>query len=252
MDLIIEENKFEELRIKLNKFFEKIEHTADNFTELLVKAMEEVEVWANEMKGKIVIHGIQKKEIVVALLQTFADKFDEGKDLVILQIDFIMDKLIDIFVAAARGQLNLAIEISKSCCCIRAPSKNKAKRIMPKDISEVEAISDDIFKQVKESIVGRHFTANTFISLVTLVMQFVEKSLNATGPEKKQIAMNVIHKLILEIPMEDSHRTIVTTIVNTTLPTTIDFIISAANGEFDFSKVASVWKNMFPCCFKAQ
>jgi len=251
MDLIIEENKFEELRIKLNKFFETIEHTADNFTELLVKAMEEVEAWAKDMKGKIIIHGIQKKEIVVALLQTFADKFEEGKDLFILQVDFIMDKLIDIFVAAARGQLNLALEISKSCCCVRAPS-TKGKRILHKDISEIETITEDVFQQVKAAIAGRHFTANTFISLVTLVMQFVEKSLQATGPEKKQIAMNVIHKLILEIPMEDSHRTIVTTIVNTTLPTTIDFIISAANGEFDFSKVASVWKNMFPCCFKAQ
>ena len=31
MDLIIEENKFEELRIKLNDFFSQIEHTADNF-----------------------------------------------------------------------------------------------------------------------------------------------------------------------------------------------------------------------------
>jgi hypothetical protein len=253
MDLIIEENKFEELRIKLNDFFSQIEHTADNFAELLIKAMEEVEIWAKDMKGKIVIHGIQKKEIVVALLQTFADKFEEGKDLFILQVDFIMDKLIDIFVAAARGQLNLAIEISKSCCCVRAPSnKNKGKRILYKDVSEIDAITEDVLQQVKAAIAGRHFTANTFISLVTLVMQFVEKSLNATGPEKKQVAMNVIGKLVQEIPMEDSHREIVLTIVNTTLPKIIDFIISAANGEFDFSKVATMWKSMFPCCFKAQ
>ena len=70
MNLIIEEQTFEELRVKLNDFFTTIEHKAENFAELLVKAMEEVETWSKSMKKKIVIHGIQKKEIVVALLQT--------------------------------------------------------------------------------------------------------------------------------------------------------------------------------------
>lgn len=252
MDLIIEQNKFEELKGNLTEFFQSIEHSADRFADLLVKAMEEVEMWAKEMKDKIVIHGIQKKEIVVALLQTFADKFEEQKDLFVLQVNYVMDKLIDIFVAAARGQLNLAFELSKSCCARPIYRNKNKKRVLYKDISEIETITENIFQQVKAAISGRIFNASTFISLVTLVMQFVEKSVAVSGPEKKQVAMNVIVKLIGEIPLEEDQKQIIVTIVNTTLPRIIDFIISAANGEFDFSKVQTMWKNMFPCCFKAQ
>ena len=252
MNLVIEQDKFEELRVKLNEYFAHIEHKAENFAELLVKAMEDVEVWAVSMKKKMVIHGIQKKEIVIALMQTFADKFEEGKDLFVLQVDFVMDKLIDIFVAAARGQLHLAMEITKSCCCVRAPKPADKSIRLGKDISEIDALSLEVLAQVKAAIVGRHFTATTFITLVTLVMQFVEKLVHVTGPEKKQVAINVIKQLVQEIPIEESQRQIIQTIVDTTLPKIIDFIISAANGEFDFTQIATMWKNMFPCCFKAQ
>jgi hypothetical protein len=250
MDLIIEDSKLEELRAKLNDFFATIEDKGENFAELLVKAMEDVETWAKEMKGKIVVHGIQKKEIVEALMRSFADKFREGKDVFVLQLDFVMDKLIDIFVAASKGQLHLALEITKGCCCVRAPKP--APRKLHKDVSEIDAMSAQVLAQVKQAIVGRTFTATTFITLVTLVMQSVEKVVELSGPEKKQVAINVIKQLVQEIPMSEADKTVVLTIIDTTLPKIIDFIVSAANGEFDFAQIATMWKDMFPCCFKKQ
>lgn len=250
-NLLIENKEFDALFEKLNSFFMQIEHTADNFVDVLVKAMEMVEEWSRGLGEKLKIHGLEKKELVEGLIEKLADKFESGADVVQLHVKYWMDKLIDILVTAAKGQLHFNETIKAGCGpCKKTNSKKVKAHATPKDVGEVDKVIEQVHNEVKNAIVNKQFTASNFIVLVTLVMQVVEKAPQLTGPEKKEVAVKVIKRLILEIPMPGADKEAIGIIVETTLSKTIDFIIAAANGEFDFGKIVEQWKSCFPCCYK--
>jgi hypothetical protein len=247
-DIVIENNVFENILGELNEFFGKIEHGADNFLDVLVKAMELVEAWADSVKKQMVVHGMEKKELVEELMMKMKERFEDAHDAVEAQVKFWMDKLIDILVSAARHKIefNKAIEEIKTNGCM--PCRRLAPVAEPKDVGTVETITEQVHNDIKNAIKNRVFTADNFIVLVTLVMQFMGKFPNLSGQEKKLVAVSVIKRLVMEIPFPEGHKDMIELIIDTSLSKTIDLIISAANGELDISKVVETVKSVFVCC----
>lgn len=248
---------FDELFEKFKNTVSHIECTAENFMDFLVKAMEDVERYANDIKDRLVLHGLEKKELVEDLLSKFfneisewADERKEDWNKIQIALGIFMNKAIDILVSAAKGQLHFnEEELKQKCGCLPKPLAAESKTFIPKDVSEVSDLVEKIHNDVKQSIINKKFNASNFIVLVTIVMQVVEQLGDLTGPEKKEIAIRVIKRLVLEIPMPEEDKVAVGIIVETTLSKTIDYIIMAANGELDFGKIAEQFKSIFSCCF---
>lgn len=265
---IAHQELFDELFARFKKAVSTIECKAENFMDFLVIAMEEAEKFSKDIKDKVVLHGLEKKELVEDCLNKFFDevkewaqdrKEDWGK--LQVELDTLMDKVIDILVQAARGVLDLGERVKDNCsvCCFKKTGAKGAKgaksakgtkghRHAPKDVTDVTALTDKIHEEVKASIVNKKFGANNFVVLVTIVMQVVEKLGNLNGPEKKKVVISVISRLIMEIPMPEGDRDAIKIVVDTTLSKTIDYIIMAANGELDFGAIAEQFKKIFNCC----
>lgn len=253
---IAHQELFDELFAKFKRAVSTIECKAENFIDFLVAAMEQAERFAREMKDKIVLHGLEKKELVEDMLHKFFDELKEWSDerkedwqKFKVQIDTFMDKVIDVLIQSARGVFHFNEKIKEKCgCAPKVATVEDKKRHQPKDAAQVTALTDQIHEEVRASIVNKKFGPNNIIVLVTIVMQIVEKLGALTGPEKKEVAISVISRLIMEIPMGENDRATIKMIVDTTLSKTIDYIIMAANGELDFGAMAEQVKKIFSCC----
>lgn len=254
---------FQELYSQFLSEVSDIKCSVDNFMQLLVRAMENVEHYALRIKKTIVIHGLQKKELVQDLILKYYAEFKAWEEVEKLKFEglknhlqVVMDKFIDILVSAAKGQMvfKVALEETRKNCitCFGGSTKTIANKPIykPKDVAEVNALVTSIYDQVRASIVNKQFGMNNIMSLVTIVMQAVGQAVALTGPEKKEVAMQVIRKLIAEIPLPDSERETISAIIEGTVSKAIDFIIMAANGQLDFGKMAEQFKTTFACCFK--
>lgn len=247
MNLLIVQEKFDELYAKLESWFQHVDQKAESFLETLIHSMEIVEQWARTLGKNIVIHGMQKKEIVMAMMAKIGDKLVEEKDLFFSHVNTIMDKMIDILVEAAKGNLHFN-EVKERCAALCVPKPQP--KIAVKDVADVEALAKQMHDNIKQSIVDKKFNMTNVVTLVTLVMQMLEQIPALSGPEKKAVAISVIKSLVAEIPIPGVDPATISAIVETSLSKMIDFIISAANGEFDFSKIVEQWKSCFPCCYK--
>jgi len=95
-----------------------------------------------------------------------------------------------------------------------------------------ETVFDSCYNKVKSLINGQSFNVSNWINLVVVVMQCVDKITTIRGPEKKDLAIKIIVKLVGEIPFEnEDDRNNITLIINASLPTIIDTVVSVSNGQ---------------------
>lgn len=249
MNLLIVQEKFDELYAQLESWFQHIDQKAESFLDTVVHSMEIVEQWSRTLAKDMIIHGMQKKEIVMAMVAKIGDKLAEEKDLFLSHVHTVLDKIIDILVEAAKGNLHFN-EVKERCAllCAKPAPKSSAKSV--KDVADVEALTQQMHDSIKQSIIDKKFGMTNVVTLVTLVMQMLEQIPTLSGPEKKAVAINVIKRLVAEIPIPGVDPATISAVVDTSLSKMIDFIISAANGEFDFTKIVEQWKSCFPCCYK--
>ena len=248
----ISQDVFNTLYAKLCSYLNPLDTTLHNFVPLLVKSMEIVHKWAQSLEKSIVVHGLQKKEIVIALMTQLSEKFGEEKDKLVSIEHSIMDKLIDVFVAAQKGQYIFA-EIKEeitTCCGTKKANIAKSQR-KQKDAdstpADVQSAVNQVYDSIKAMIISKQFNASSFVTLVTMVMQLLGGLTQLTGPQKKDVAIQVITKLVQEIPIPGIDQETATALINTTLSKMIDFIIAAANGQFNFTQIVEEVKGCFPC-----
>jgi len=114
-----------------------------------------------------------------------------------------------------------------------------------------EILFNNCYDQVKSLIEGKNFNLNNWISLVVVVMQCVDKINTIHGEEKKNLAIKVIGKLVEEINFDNENdKNNVLLIVNSSLPSVIDTVVSASNGQL-LINVKSIFKKikkLFSCC----
>lgn len=259
----ISQDVFNMLYAKLCTYLNPLDTKLHNFVSLLVKSMELVHQWAQSLEKTMVVHGLEKKEIVISLMTQLAEKFDEKKDDLLRIEHSVMDKLIDIFVAAEKGQFvfkEIQEEVTK-CCSKKTISAAKTQRkrkdvaaptdATPLDISAVvDAAVNQVYDNIKSMIVNKQFNASSFVTIVTMVMQLLTQFPQLTGPQKKNVAIQVITRLVQEIPIPGIDQPTAALLINTTLSTMIDAVIAAANGQFNFTQIVEEVKGCFPCLKK--
>ena len=101
--------------------------------------------------------------------------------------------------------------------------------------------------------VHEQITPTNIIVIATELIQIVEKYKDLTGPQKKMLVVNVIKKIVNAQTISQETRTVLNTIIEFTLPTVIDNLINAINGNIKFNKekVQSFFKKYICCCIKS-
>jgi hypothetical protein len=262
---VLHNELFNQLYETFKKHTSYIDRSIDNFMDFLVKAMEDAEHLCDSLEDRQKIHGLEKKELVKSVLHKFLTDLDQWSDKqknkitgIVTELELFSDKAIDILVAAAKGQLhfNEAVKLVKQTSCFAKPNPVQKVSHVPKDISDMQILIDTIYDEVKGSIVNKQFGISNVMVLVAIAMQVAEKNKTLNGPEKKEIVLKVLKRLILEIPMSDRDRMMMDSIIEVALGKAIDYIIMAANGELDFGKMIEnakkTFKTMFSCCFKKE
>lgn len=104
---------------------------------------------------------------------------------------------------------------------------------------------DEVYNKVRGMIKNKQFNAANWISLVIMSMEMVETLPKLHGHEKRDLVVDLMSKLIMEIPMADDDRAIVSGLIKMALPGIIDAIIDGTLGKLDLNKVAEQVGNAF-------
>ncbi len=104
-----------------------------------------------------------------------------------------------------------------------------------------------------KSVHHSRITPINIVVFATELMQIVEKYNGLTGPQKKMLVINVIKKLVNNQADSEETRVALNTIIDFTLPSVIDNLVDAINGNIKFNKekVQSFFKKYICCCIKS-
>ena len=127
----------------------------------------------------------------------------------------------------------------------------------------LQAIVDALYDQIKERIVLKDIKASNAMLLLTFTMAAVEKQKQLSGPEKKEVVVSLVGRLVGEIPGDIEDKLALQAAVELILPPLIDTLVAATRGKLDLNKdgvvsadevaqsSAGLWRTCFPCCFSA-
>ncbi len=140
-------------------------------------------------------------------------------------------------------------EVKTNDDIIIAPSENNDKiEVRPENIL-IDGV-EYLYNHIK-SIHTENIDVTNIISIVTELIQLVEKYKNLTGPQKKMLVINVIRKLVNNQDISEHDKNTINIIIENTLPIVIDNLISAINGKLSFNKnkiLSFIKKNIICCC----
>lgn len=113
-----------------------------------------------------------------------------------------------------------------------------------------QVIEVKIYNKVKniineQQINNQSIDPLVILNLVTVSMETVETYVHLNGEDKKQVVLNVLIKLINELPIDDSLKDIFILLISPL----IELIVKAVDGKFKINK--STFLNLFKCCKKA-
>ena len=123
--------------------------------------------------------------------------------------------------------------------------------------------ADSLVGFVLEQTEKKSWTSETVLRVGVDVATKVNQLKDLKGPEKKQLVLDVLQKAMVKCEeAEKSGKTDTTEITerwaalrkvaNDVLPVSLDLVVSAARGGFDFKKISSkTWIQYFCCFFQA-
>jgi len=99
------------------------------------------------------------------------------------------------------------------------------------DVAPVEQQAfDRIYNAVRASIVDKKLTGGRVTIMITTAMTAVERLGNLSGPEKKDLVLHVLDRIVDEIPVDESEKDAIRAAL-ALAPVVIDSIVSAAKGQ---------------------
>jgi len=123
--------------------------------------------------------------------------------------------------------------------------------------------ADSLVEFVLEQTAKKSWTSETVLRVGVDVAMKVNQLKDLKGPEKKQLVLDVLQKAMVkceEAEKADKADTAEITerwaalrkIANDVLPVSLDLVVSAARGTFDFKKISPrTWVEYFCCFFQA-
>ena len=111
---------------------------------------------------------------------------------------------------------------------------------------------EQLYIYVKTTLGSKKIDATTIMTIAGNLMQIIEKYGDLTGNQKKMLVIDTIKRVINETVDDLGDRSNLLMIADLTLPTVIDTLVSAINGDlkFDTKKIQGVFQKLFGCCCK--
>lgn len=109
---------------------------------------------------------------------------------------------------------------------------------------------DQVIIDMKAAIANRKVNLSTFMLLVPRCMEIVEKIPTLTGPEKKALVLEVLARLVEELPIDEEDKQSLKLIVTTVVPVVVDTIVSSALGQFAINVVEEIEEEVTGCFAK--
>jgi hypothetical protein len=195
------------------------------------------------------LHTWQKKTLVVEIFKRIVDNManivEEEKQKIQKLFFPAINDIFDVVSGICKGHLFFYTKV-------QAPQpkrlgwKRRDVDVVPVPSVDVEGLIDEIYKSVRTMIVDKPFNINNLVAIGAIIMQVVDQYTNLTGPQKKDIVLQVAHNLVNEAPFDDEAKALVNLAVDTTLSAAIEFIIMAKNGEIEF--VNKIEEKIKGCC----
>lgn len=114
---------------------------------------------------------------------------------------------------------------------------------------------DVVYDGIKGMIASKTFSSATFMLLIPRCMELAETLPELTGHEKKALVLEVLSKLIDELPMQDDDKQLLKMLLITVIPSTIDLIVSSSLGQFALNLYEQAEQEVTSCfakCSKKQ
>lgn len=240
-----------------NKLQDKMS-TVHDFVSIIVQTM----VVLCEQES---LHGYQKKDLVIDIAAKLIDDIEateQEKATLRHYVFYTLGNTVDLFVATAKGYLMLQkakqkVKIESTKCLKRIHLKHLKQHKRDVELSnnestnnelsnnelsniappvDLQQLTDTVYDQLKSMIQNKTVNLSNIVNIASMAMQVIQQYTLVSGAQKKQVVMNVIGRLIAEIPMAESDRAILQSVVNVTLDKTIDLIIGIANGDINIMK----------------
>lgn len=109
------------------------------------------------------------------------------------------------------------------------------------------AVFNAVYDKMKHMIVNKEFNLGNWVNLVTLTMEVVEVVPGLHGIQKRDLVVDLIAKLVTEIPMSETDRALVSGLVKTMLPGIIDAIVQSSLGEIALNIAEKAEEHITKC-----
>ena len=117
--------------------------------------------------------------------------------------------------------------------------KNKKK--FREDVPTLSVLVNTVLDELKGIIVGKKITESSMIIVCVAAMKIVDQVPKLTGPDKKQIVLLVLKKLV----SQGDNQAVLLNVINNVMPVAIDTLISV-----DKKKIRLHVRKVFNCCIK--
>jgi hypothetical protein len=208
---------------------------SQNFVLFIVRCMQAVR------RIKADLPQYERDQLVVDLVKQVVDAMpitDEEKETIRTECFPTIEGILVVLNAASNGLLYLkqAEAKIKGSCFGKA---GKTRDIASSPVVDTEALASDVFNTVQTVIRFRQLTISSIISIGSTVMQIVEQYPQLSGAQKKEVALSVLRRIVDTSNVSDDTRRVLQSVISTTLPMVIDFIVMAARGQIAFVNMVS-------------
>jgi hypothetical protein len=122
----------------------------------------------------------------------------------------------------------------------------------------IQAVVDSSYEEVKRHITIKDVKPSNIMIMLTRAMSVVDRVKGLSGPEKKEVVVHLVRRLLDEIPGDSEEKGLLRAAVELILPPLIDTLVAASRGKLDLNSDGAVtagevarvsagcWKMCFP------
>ncbi len=117
------------------------------------------------------------------------------------------------------------------------------------DLVKLEELATKAFEELKSMIVGKDLDLANIVIVASSAMKIVEHIKELDGPQKKQMVVELVNRIVDELVPEDKQDAL-KLFIQFTLPTVIDQVIAATKGKMDINVITKKASGCFSCLSK--
>lgn len=230
------DDQVEILSAQITTIFKNREINSSNWMNLVTQVIQCVE-------GVVGLSGGEKKELAIEIIIKSSKSLNLNTDNVVVQKLLSRDSLdntIDLLISVSKGQIDLNKLKKFAVRCIFGCINNQ--NLEP--VISVDNLNSniDFYHDLVEDFKEREINMSNWMSIVTRVMQDVEKVKNLSGPEKKDLVIQITIKIFKKLNIQDE--TLKPLFTHSSLSSVIDTLISTSKNKVKLNtKVNAQKKN---------